>query len=42
MENLAGLWEQLSLSKGEGNSYKLEAMEGGGRGRVVAGKIFKS
>lgn len=41
MENLAGLWEQLSLSKGEGNSYKLEAMEGG-RGRVVVGKIFKS
>lgn len=40
MENLARLWEQLSLSKGEGNSYKLEAMEGGGERMCGSGQNF--
>lgn len=39
MENLAGLWEQLSLSEEEGSSYKSEALEGGS-GRVIATKFF--
>ena len=41
MENLAGLWEQLSLSEEEGSSYKSEALKGGGgSGRVIATKFF--
>ena len=39
MENLTGLWEQLSLSKEEGSSYKSVAMEGG-FGHVFAAKFF--
>ena len=39
MENLAGLWEQLSLLEEEGSSYKSEALEGGS-GRVIATKFF--
>lgn len=39
MENLAGLWEWLSLFEEEGSSYKSEPLERGSR-RVVAAKIF--
>ena len=39
MENLAGLWEQFSLSEEEGSLFKSEAMEGGS-GCVVAAKFF--
>ena len=39
LENLAGLWERLSLFEEEGSSYKSEAMEGGS-GRVFAAKFF--
>ena len=39
MENLAGLWERLSLSEEEGSLFKSEAMEGGS-GCVVAAKFF--
>ena len=39
MENLAGLWEQFSLSEEEGSLFKSEAMEGGS-GCAVTAKFF--